>query len=412
MSSLKYWLWLTTRPSLRPGEAAALVEQFATPEAIYFADREEYRLAGLPAPLCEELSHKEMDYVERIQSDCARLGIRMLTMQDAEYPERLRQIDAPPALLYLKGKNISFDEEVVIGVVGSRRPSQYGITQAERLGIELASRGAVVVSGIAKGIDSACLRGAIGVGGRVCCVLGGGIDMVYPSTSADLYANVPEVGVLISEYPPGTLNDGWHFPVRNRMISGLSLGVAAVEAAERSGTLITARKALDQNRDVFAFPGLAGAFTSAGTNLLIQRGEAKLILSARDILEEYEALYPAKIGQKEREYCPTHEEINTKSLTKKTHEAPLDEEKIRLEAVDKEPGRAYSTFEAHTEAFTDDEKEILLKLGENTLRPDDLVEITDIPARRVLSALTMLQVRGHVREKSGNCFESTTIFTA
>ncbi|MGN8876263.1 DNA-processing protein DprA [Pseudoflavonifractor sp. HCP28S3_F10] len=412
MSALKYWLWLTTRPSLRPGEAAALADRFGSPEGVYFADPEEYRLAGLPLPLRKELSHKELDYAQRVQADCARLGIRILTMQDAEYPERLRQIDAPPAVLYVKGKHIAFDEEVAIGVVGSRRASEYGLSQAGTLGWELARGGALVVSGIAQGVDSACLRSAIRAGGTVCSVLGGGIDRVYPFSSADLYERIPEVGALISEYPPGTPTEGHHFPVRNRIISGLSLGVVAVEAAERSGTLITARKALDQNRDVFAFPGPAGAPSSAGTNLLIQRGEAKLVLSARDVLEEYETLYPAKVGRDRSGGLLYRAARKVEKPVEKTPKMPRKEEKIPLETVDKGTGRSYSTFEACTEEFTDDEKELLLKLGESTLRPDDLVEATGIPARRILSALTMLQVRGYVEEKPGNGFAAVTVFTA
>ncbi|MGI5928293.1 DNA-processing protein DprA [Pseudoflavonifractor sp.] len=404
MAALKYWIWLTTRRGLTPLQTFRLLDHFGTPEAAYFADREEYRLCGLTDWQQRTLLDKSLDGAERILGDCDRLGIRILTIQDAEYPERLRQIANPPCVLYVKGKLFPFDELVTVGVVGTRRPTEYGKIMAGRLGMELARGGALVVSGIARGLDAAALRGALKGGGSVVSALGGGIDVVYPAENRWLYEDVAAVGALISEYPPGTENKGEHFPIRNRIISGLSLGVAAVEAEERSGTLITMRLALDQGRDAFAVPGNADAPMSRGTNLLIQRGEAKLVLSGWDILCEYEHLLPGRVSRPEP--LPAQEEAARLEVAESPQE-PEPQEEVTAETVDNPENMAYITLEDG--ALTDDERDILLALEGRGLRTDDLVELTQIPARRVSSALTMLQIHGYVEEKAGRRFESTVV---
>ena len=178
VAALKYWVWLTTRQGLTPLQTFRLLDRFGTPEAVYFADQEEYRLSGLTEWQQRALLDKSMDGAESILAECDRLGVRILTIQDAEYPERLRQIANPPCVLYVKGKLFPFDELVTIGVVGSRRPSEYGKIMAGRLGMDLARGGALVVSGIARGLDAAALRGALKGGGSVVSVLGGGIDVI------------------------------------------------------------------------------------------------------------------------------------------------------------------------------------------------------------------------------------------
>ena len=404
MAALKYWIWLTTRRGMTPLQTFRLLDHFGTPEAAYFADRKEYRLCGLTDWQQRTLLDKSLDGAERILGDCDRLGIRILTIQDAEYPERLRQIENPPCVLYVKGKLFPFDELVTVGVVGTRRPTEYGKIMAGRLGMELARGGALVVSGIARGLDAAALRGALKGGGSVVSVLGGGIDVVYPAENRWLYEDVAAAGALISEYPPGTENKGEHFPIRNRIISGLSLGVAAVEAEEHSGTLITMRLALDQGRDAFAVPGNADAPMSRGTNLLIQRGEAKLVLSGWDILCEYEQLLPGRVSR------PEPLPVQVEAARQEVPEAPQEPERQETgtaETGDKPEEMAYITLEDG--ALTDDERDILLALEGRGLRTDDLVELTQIPARRVSSALTMLQIHGYVEEKAGRRFESTVV---
>ena len=231
MSTLKYWLWLTTRRGLRTRSALNVLEWFGSPERTYFADPAEYtRIPGLTEGEQKTLLEKELGLADSILGSCQELGIRIMTWQDASYPERLRSIYEPPLVLYVKGKHIPFDEKVVIGMVGTRKCTPYGEKMGGKLALDLARSGAVVVSGIAEGIDTACIRGALKGGGTVVSVLGGGIDVHYPWVNHGLYEDVAAVGALISEYPPGTRPLGTNFPIRNRIISGLSLGVVVVES--------------------------------------------------------------------------------------------------------------------------------------------------------------------------------------
>ena len=232
MATLKYWLWLSTRKGVRPEQVGRLLEHFGTPERAYYADPEEYDLVeGLAPTARAALGDKSLERADAILGDCDRLGVRILTFGDADYPDRLKNIYDPPAVLYVKGRLPAFDEEIAVGVVGSRKPSPYGRWMAGKIGLELAEHGALVVSGIAQGLDSEALRGALRGGGAVVSVLGCGVDVHYPRENRWLYEDVAAHGALVSEYPPGTEAEGWHFPVRNRILSGLCLGVWRWSAA-------------------------------------------------------------------------------------------------------------------------------------------------------------------------------------
>ncbi|MDY3014961.1 MAG: DNA-processing protein DprA [Evtepia sp.] len=410
MSAIRHWLWLSTRGPSPGMYAARILEQFGTPSAAYFADEKEYDLmADLPLKVRQALRDKRLDEADRILHDCEQQNIQVLTMQDAAYPERLRQLDHPPCVLYVKGKLPRMDEEAAIAMVGARKASPYGVMTAGRLAMDLARQGALIVSGSAWGIDSAALKGALQAGGRVVSVLGNGIDVVYPTGNQDLYADIAAAGALVSEYPPGTPPLGEHFPVRNRLIAGLSLGVVVVEGTIRSGSLITAHWALEQNRDVYAVPGNINAPLSKGPNSLIRRGEAKLIQDAWDILEEYEYLYPAKIHPR----VPLTEEgsrVRLKDTVSHLASRPKKKAKPEL-AGEAEPAPSPTglviDLSQDPGALTDDEAAILWSLqGGLQYTVDDLVERTSIPARRILSALTMLQVRQMVKEENGKRFRT------
>ena len=230
MANLKYFIWLATRKGFRAGELWELLSRFHSPEAVYFAERAEYELLGIAGARRESLEDKDLQGAEVILADCDRLGIHIMTIQDADYPELLGRIDDPPVVLYWRGKALNVDDRLSIGVVGTRKSTPYGESLAGRLGIELARRGVTLVSGMAEGIDAAGIKGALQGGGTVISVLGGGIDVVYPRQNRWLYEDVAAAGTLVSEYPPGTEHAGRHFPVRNRILSGLSRGVVVVEA--------------------------------------------------------------------------------------------------------------------------------------------------------------------------------------
>lgn len=394
MAGLKYWIWLSECKGLTNRSRVLLLDHFGSPEDAYYADAAEYALVeGLAKKQLELLADKSTAAADKILGDCQRLGLRVLTMQDADYPARLRNIFEPPCVLYVKGTLPAFDEEVAVAMVGTRACTPYGTSCAEKLAYGLARQGALVVSGAARGIDSAAHRGALRAGGVTVAVLGNGLDVVYPEENASLYRDIAAAGALLSEYPPGTAAEGWHFPIRNRIISGLCLATVVVEAPlERSGALITANTALEQGRDVFAVPGPIDAPMSRGCNRLIADG-AGLVSESWDVLREYESRYPHKILGERVELPHTL-----------GYQARTEQEDARRETP---PAKAETlpTLDLSADhGLTDDQLALLRALREGEKQVDDLIELTQIPTRRVLSALTMLELDGYAAQNGGKRF--------
>lgn len=401
MAGIQYLLWLSTRRGLSQRHQVELLDYFGGAERVYFADREAFEPLRLTQEAKRALCDKSLDGPNRILERCDRLGLFLLSCQDGAYPERLLQLSDYPLVLYGKGRLFRFDEEVAIAMVGSRQCSAYGVRTAGRIAMGLAQAGALVVSGLAQGIDAASLKGALQGGGPVVSVLAGGVDVVYPSCNGWLYEDVAARGAILSENPPGTRPDGWRFPIRNRIISGLSLGVVAVEAGERSGALITAHDALDQGRDVFAVPGPVDAATSAGTNRLIAQGEAKLVRTAGDILCEYEGRYAHKLC---RPRLMTAEEADGRlEVIPTPPPEPEPEKPATGEALPLAPRSAL-------EQMGEEQREIFFLLSEKTLTADEIVGRTEIPARRVNTALTILQAGGYLKELPGRRFAAAVRF--
>ena len=393
MAALKYWVWLSELAGLNNVSKLLLLQHFGSPEEIYYAGAEEYaQVEGLKKEQGELLHQKSLQRAEDILQNCAKDNIFLITLDDALYPNRLKNIYDPPILLYGKGNMPLFDEEVPLTIVGTRSCTPYGVQCAETLSYDLARQGAIVVSGMAKGVDSAALKGCLRAGGFPCAVFGCGVDVVYPAENRRLYEDILAVGVALSEYPPQTDPEPWRFPQRNRIMSGLSVGTIVAEAPERSGALITARDALEQGRDVFAVPGPINAPGSAGCLQLIREG-AVLTRHAWDVLEEYAGRYPHKLRRREGDVSPEPEKAgvpeNQPEKAKKVPELPVLD------------------LKKNTAGLTDDQMAVLRILPtDSPMLTDEVAEATGISIRRVLSALTVLEIDGYAKKNGAQSFTS------
>ncbi len=296
--------------------------------------------------------------------------IQKITINDAEYPEALKSIHKPPQQLYING---SFKEEDknAIGIVGSRRATRYGLEMAEKLAFDIAIRGITVVSGMARGVDSAAHRGALKAKGRTIAVMGSGHGHIYPPENRGLYGQISGSGAVVTEFENDELPDSWHFPMRNRIISGVSMGIVVVEAARNSGALITADYAMEQGREVFAVPGKISSLTSAGTHDLIKDG-AKLVQSADDILEELKL-------------CEVEPVIGEK--------LGLIDEKISKKT------RAYIY-----NSLTDDERKVYKVLSDEPVYIDDVVKGSKVKLDKALSVVLSLEIKRLIKELPGKQF--------
>ena len=283
-----YWLALARVDGLGVRGAHKLIEYLGSPLAVYHASLTELEACGLPARIAQAIfAQVGLKEAEREIDAAEKADYRLVTYGSESYPRLLREIGDPPLVLYVRG-DVDVVSQHAVAIVGTRRPTAYGSSVAHRLACDLAQRQLVIVSGLARGIDSGAHRGALEAKGKTVAVLGSGVDVIYPRENKRLAEQVVESGALISEFPLGTAPTPENFPIRNRIISGLALGVVIVEAAEYSGSLITARLASEQNREVYGVPGNITSAQSFGPNLLIKQG-AKLVDQWLDVIEEFPA---------------------------------------------------------------------------------------------------------------------------
>jgi len=359
------WLALRGLPGVGPVLFHRLIQAFGSPAQVFDTPLKELRgLRGISPTVAQTIrGFRDWDRVEEQLSRLKAFGAQVLTLNDPLYPVRLKEIPFPPPLIFVKGE-IKTEDSLALAMVGTRRASYYGTKTCRSLAQDLAYRGVTVVSGLARGIDTAAHQGSLDGGGRTIAVLGCGLDVVYPPENRELYARIPENGALVSEYVLGTPPEAHNFPRRNRLISGLALGVLVVEAGVKSGANITAQCALEQGREVLAVPGPITSPASQGPHRWIKEG-AKLVTDVNDILAEL-----PQTG------------------------APVRPEGDRPAEAPVSPGPTF---------FRVDDP-LLPLLGSEPLQLEELVQASHLPAPEVMSRLTMLELQGLVRELPGKCY--------
>ena len=409
-----YWLWLQNLCGEGSVLPEVLVSHFGSVKGVYEADEDDYeRVSGITARSVKKLADKSLDKAREILAYCKNEGVGILTPDSALYPKRLNRIPCKPAVLYYKGIMVDFDLEVCIAEVGTREMTEYGSRNAYTMAYDMARGGAVVVSGMAKGVDGMAHRGALDAGGYTVAVLGCGIDRAYPSEHVGLMNKITKCGVVMTEFRPFTPPIGRNFPMRNRIISGLSLGTLVVEAPKKSGALITAETALKQGRDVFAIPGKVGELNSEGSNVLIKNG-AKMVTSATDILVEYQKLYPTKIDLnkitaiRSRNFAPASfvatelPKFSEKRRESAEKRARVSEEKMTKPLKEEKEEKSY-TLPTDVEGKQLEILTLLMNEGEMTA---DVISIkTDTPITDILVELTMLEITGHISANPGGTYK-------
>jgi DNA processing protein len=367
------WLAMALTPGLASRLSARLLKRFESPEGIFRASLPQLESCNLPTPVAQSIFRKEA--FKRAEKELAAVraipNCGLLNWSDPEYPQALLQIYDPPVLLYVRG-DAQILNHAAISIVGTRRPTLYGTQMAERLGRDLASRGIVIVSGMARGIDAIGHQGALAANGLVIGVLGTGIDVCYPKENKKLFEKALERGAILSEFPTKTHPAPENFPIRNRIVAGMPLGVVIVEGAEYSGSLITARLAMEFGREVFGVPGNVTQAVSFAPNLLIKQG-AKLVTNAEDVIEELPTPVRAALVKAEQ---PAAEQRN-------------------LLAV---------------EAMNAAEKTIYHLLAVDAPMPvDDIVERSALHSSEVLATLFDLEMKSIVRQWPGKQFSKVML---
>ena len=366
MENLLEWIALKNVHGIGNHLFKRLLDCFHSPHNVFQAPRQELlKTAGISQHLVRAIKQQQItDWMKKELELVQQKGYQIITQADDNFPSLLLEIPDPPPFLYVNGNLL--ESSMNIAVIGSRNATSYGITMTKQLCKELAGYQATIVSGMARGIDTAAHLGAMEGGGQTIAVLGSGLAQIYPAENRKLFHEIAETGAVISEFPMHSAPEAHHFPIRNRIISGISLGSVVVEAAKKSGSLITARLAAEQNREVFAVPGSILSFKSSGAHALIKQG-AKLVENAQDILEELSPVFGYSYIQQEKKAKPA----GAKAL-------PL----------------------------SSDESKVFSALGPYPVHIDDLTRKLTIDAGKLAGILLQLELKGVIKQSPGKLFST------
>ncbi len=407
-----YWVWLAGCMGIASREFGKLMGIISDPYEIYRLGEEEIEQLPLSDSVKKRLCDKSLTEAYAAVKYCKSKRVSILGYSDKRYPARLRTIEDPPVVLYCRGKLPDMNSLLCIGMVGTRKMSEYGMRSAYKISYELSAIGACIVSGMALGVDGICACGAIEGGGVTVAVLGCGIDRIYPKAHARLDSAICSSGAVISEYPIGEQPHGYNFPKRNRIISGLCQGLVVVEGARGSGSLITAAKAIEQGRELFALPGKVNESNSEGPNELIQSG-ANMVLCAEDIVNHYDFLYHQGFNFRAYSKARKNSELDI-SVLEKYGVSAVSDIALTGTSAPEENKQAQNVKEEVKEQTSADREKLISSLDEITQSvyeklPEGVFTVDDAVARgfevyHVVTALTLLEISGLVASQPGGAY--------
>lgn len=391
---LVYWLWYALLPDLTLRQKQKILRCFQSPYHIYHTERSDLQRAGnLDVATIKHLENKDLSQAQQLSAHCSEHRIGIITYGDAAYPSQLRNLPDAPLVLYTRGYYADLGSRPVVVVAGTRKTTSYGDRMAQCMGAQLSACGALVLSGGTEGIDTQGLLGALSAEKHAAVMLPSGVDVPYPQSNAALFEKITESGCLISEYPPGTPALRWHFRRRNQLLSAICNAVVVIEAPEGSGSLTTARFALEQGKEVYVIPSNLDNPTFFGSNALLQEG-AQPVLEGWDILKQHAPFYPATVQYVPNVFEPEDPEA---FMPVPAAAAPKRDKK----GIDKKTKTTYSVLNTAQCALSEEERTVMEQVPDLPQPIDEVIARISLPSGKALSILTRLSLKGVVKNHPG-----------